>query len=298
MLADRDGYGRTDPRALELLSALPRSEVRIPDAQFVVNSVGFRPRSVFHPKVWLFSSRPRSARCSIVVGSANLSLSALRTGTEAVWLEEFRPPREARDAGFLRQYQRATRWFQDMWVAGVPAERVLGRYAARWVAAPLPGIEVEPADGLPLSSTLESGTHLWVETGILYKNRGPGRAGNQIDLPRGFRVFFGFPATDVVRNTVLGELLERCEGFQEVTRTMRFGNNQMDKLNLPLPGNGGPATYDNSILMFEKQGARADGLRRFSVVVGDGRVLWRRGCQPLYEGAMHGGRRFGLLRRL
>jgi hypothetical protein len=35
---------------------------------------------------------------------------------------------------------------------------------------------------------------------------------------------------------------------------MRFGNNHMDKLNLPIPGELGPPTYENQTLLFERTG--------------------------------------------
>jgi hypothetical protein len=34
---------------------------------------------------------------------------------------------------------------------------------------------------------------------------------------------------------------------------MRFGNNSMDKLNLPIPGDPGPETYRNQTLLFQRK---------------------------------------------
>src|SRR5581483_10115396 len=109
---------------------------------------------------------------------------------------------------------------------------------------------------------------LWVQVEELYKNRGPDKAGNQLDLPRGARVFFGFPADDVPRNTIFGNVVIVCDGYDPVVRSMRFGNNMMDKINLPVPGQHGPGTYDHSFLLFEKIGPERQGRHVFRLRLG------------------------------
>ena len=73
--------------------------------------------------------------------------------------------------------------------------------------------------------------------------------------------------------------------------SVRFGNNQMDKVNLPIPGEDGPATYDNSVLHFERVSPG-----RFRIRLGNAAEIteWRRRSQRQgmkYE--LAGGREFG-----
>jgi hypothetical protein len=139
---------------------------------------------------------------------------------------------------------------------------------------------------------------LWVATDTLYKNRGPEKAGNQLDLPRGSRVFFGFRAAEVPKNTIFGELTVQCEGFKPAVRTMRFGNNMMDKVNLPVPGpEVGPKTYDHSVLLFQRHGRDTSGRPLFVVKIGGDADLakWKKTAAGFLEGKMQSGRRYGLL---
>lgn len=138
---------------------------------------------------------------------------------------------------------------------------------------------------------------LWVEIDRLYENRGPGVPGNQLDLPRGSRVFFGFTDRDVPRNTIFGEVMIQFRGKREVGRNMRFGNNSMDKLNLPVPGTDGPATYDGSFLLFSRQAADAARRQRFYLEQGDHKDLsrWRARAAREEVIAMSGGREMGVL---
>lgn len=290
-------YGRTEPSAFEMLASQGHSEVRVPDGRFVCRARRFQPRSVFHPKVWLVRSEGRGGPMAIVLGSANLSASGLTEGTEVGWLARRAGAVQPADSRFLRQHRRAEAWFGGLWDAATPLADILEPYSRKWRQTGHVHEEA-PAEAVPRTSTLIAARHLWVETGVLYKNRGPGQSGNQLDLPRGFRVFFGFSAAQVPRNTVFGELRLRCVGFSPTLRTMRFGNNQMDKLNLPLPGRDGPASYDKRVLLFSSEGRRRRGVRQYRLLVGARRTIKSslRGAAPIYEGAMQGGRRFGLLK--
>ena len=73
-------FGLTEPGALEFLSTLPESKVRIANPE-VVNRPGLMPGRAYHPKLYLFDS---AAATGYVVGSANLTDSALITNTEVV----------------------------------------------------------------------------------------------------------------------------------------------------------------------------------------------------------------------
>jgi hypothetical protein len=64
----------------------------------------------------------------------------------------------------------------------------------------------------------------------------------------------------VSRDTVLGQVVLQKDGYQPVECSVRFANNQMDKVNLPVPGTDGPDSYDDSILLFERAGSTDEGL--------------------------------------
>jgi hypothetical protein len=73
---------------------------------------------------------------------------------------------------------------------------------------------------------------------------------------------------------------------------MRFGNNLMDKLDLPLPDEEGPSTYRNTVLLFER-------LRpgEFQLRVGTPREIsrWRSASRRAGTGySMRGGRQYGV----
>ena len=78
----------------------------------------------------------------------------------------------------------------------------------------------------------------------------------------------------------------------ESIRSVRFGNNQMDKVNLPIPGEEGPDSYDNTVLHFERIGPE-----RFRLTLGNARdhARWQR--MSLQQGMRYafgaGGREFG-----
>ncbi|MGB4988108.1 MAG: hypothetical protein WBO10_02650, partial [Pyrinomonadaceae bacterium] len=151
----------------------------------------------------------------------------------------------------------------------------------------------DPLRGLALSKAalLATSQSFWVEVGNVVQNLGPNRPGNQIDLQRGSRVFFGFDARPVEPNTSLGEVSVRFN--HGITQSyMRFGNNHMDKLTLPIPNHPGPRTYENTTLRFDR---RANGL--FDLTVGNAQLkrLWRKQSQAvngLYQ--MRGDREFGV----
>lgn len=70
----------------------------------------------------------------------------------------------------------------------------------------------------------------WIETGYVTKNRGMGRPGNQIDLPRGMSRYFGLNSPeDQPLNSIIGEITFRTPVGDPVIRNIRLGNNSMKK---------------------------------------------------------------------
>ena len=95
--------------------------------------------------------------------------------------------------------------------------------------------------------------HFWIEAGNITKNRGRHLPGNQLMMKRLSRVFFGFPPTAVPENSPVGQVEIMFGNFSE-QYSLTYSDNAMDKLVLPIPGNGGPAAYDNEDLLFERTG--------------------------------------------
>jgi len=99
---------------------------------------------------------------------------------------------------------------------------------------------------------------LWIEAGNLHHNRGKNadgswKPGNQLMLTPMTRVFFGFRASDLDRDSAVGDVAITFAGTTRSDCTLRFSNNAMDVLTLPVPGNGGPPSYDKKNLLFQKQ---------------------------------------------
>lgn len=94
--------------------------------------------------------------------------------------------------------------------------------------------------------------NLWIEAGNITKNRGPTLPGNQLMMKRLSRVFFGFRPTPVPENTAIGTVQIGFGGAQPAPFSLTYSDNKMDKLVLPIPGNGGPAAYDNEYLLFQR----------------------------------------------
>jgi hypothetical protein len=295
-------FGRTEIRALEYLRDLPNSEVRIPDAPELLQN-GLIPGRCFHPKTYIFDTGANiaGAPCAIFVGSGNLTLSGLHAGVEHGTSLLWRAPLNATETRTLRDVRAQLMWWDEVWeTAHQLTEDLLDEYGRALPPRPredrsfavrsfasAAAREVEIDLGLAWAHA----RCFWIQTLELYKNRGRNQPGNQIDLRRGTRVFFGFPPDAVSRNTVLGSINLRYEDGAPCSRSVRFGNNFMDKVNLPIPGVDGPEDYDNSVIHFERIGPR-----EFRITLGTPETaqIWRDRSQEQglpYE--LAGGREFG-----
>ena len=286
-------FCRSDPIALEGLDGLPRSDVRIYDGQFVVGRDRCTPRVSFHPKLYAFQRRNEGA---VVAGSGNLSRTGLCVGVEAGWSIWDTPGKDAR---FLKA------WFNRNWRLATPLTDIAVEYDERFQALenrihPTPTEDdaapesagtrgqLTPADLRKLNVC----RHLWIEVGNLHFNRGPGRPGNQLMLKRNTRVFFGFPARDLPPDTALGHVAIEYARSTRCDCSLRFSNNSMDVMTLPLPGVDGPAAYDQETVCFERI-----GVRQFRLVLGAPRDVtrWKRQSDTL-DGhfRMNSGREWGV----
>lgn len=96
---------------------------------------------------------------------------------------------------------------------------------------------------------------------------------------------------------MFGQVVLQNDGFAPAECSVRFGNNHMDKVNLPLPDSHGPASYDHAILRFDRAGLAAGGLRRFRISLGTESDLkkWKKSALSETERTMQSGRRYGVL---
>jgi hypothetical protein len=285
-------YCRSDPQALSHLEALPQSEVRIFDGAFVSRREGCAPRVSYHPKLYIFSGGAASAA---VVGSGNLSQTGLRVGVEAA----------ASVRGTAQGITPIRLWYRRLWRTATPLANIELDYVARYSARPN---RERPApvedDIVPVGSgargqltpvqlrQLRVCQHLWIEAGNLHANRGIGQPGNQLMLKRNSRVFFGFPAKDLEPDTAIGSVSVRYQAFVRPDCSLRFSNNSMDVITLPIPGQGGPAAYDQEVLLFKRT-----GVRTFDLAIGTAAqaAAWRRSSERIDASfVMSSGRAWGV----
>ncbi len=282
-------FCRSDPLALAHLSSLPKSSVRIFDGEFVATRNGCVPRHSFHPKAYLLLGSSKSAA---VVGSGNLSRTGLQFGVEAAAL--------VRNNSAIADMKT---WFRGQWRDATPLQNIEAPYKGQYEsAANRSHPQASEEDALPESATkgpqlkphelrkLRVCGHLWIEAGKVTPNRGPKLPGNQLMMKRNTRVFFGFPATDRPPNFAIGEVTIELGGQRVPGRPLRFGDNSMDVLTLPVPEEG--EAYDQETLHFEQI-----GVRLFRLTIGSQHKirLWKRRSKTI-EGVfrMRSGRQWGV----
>ncbi len=302
-------FGISEPAALETLASLPNSEVRIPDGLEVL-ARKLRPRRTFHPKCYVFGKLDgSSSNFGCLIGSANMTGGGLAHGTEISAGQIWRGTLSARDRKALANARAALGWFETAWDRSDPVAAILTDYKKIKPVARTRSVEdtteagelYEPSGGAvvegELAVQLANARELWVEVDVLYKNLGPSRPGNQLDLPRGSRVFFGFDPAAVPLNTIFGYVEIQAAGHGWHRKSVRFGNNMMDKVNLPVPGTEGPSSYDHKILLFERQASAAKGLPRFRIRLGTKADLkkWKAAAANHVDLTMSSGRAYGLL---
>lgn len=305
-------FGITEPAALVALAAISNTQVRIPNGLAVLSIPGlWPPKTTFHTKAYIFRATGAPAPLGVIIGSANISVSALATGAEAVAFQAWGRKISPSDQQLMNDVRPLLEWFDDAWEAADPLDLVLSSYRSVFKGSRRPQSTREDRTTAAATYTAPPGTTevtgvlavqlltaqaFWVKTDILYHNRGIGKPGNQLDTSRGTRVFFGFPATQVGTNTRLGYIEVQVTGFNAIQRSVRYADNSMDKVNLPIPGRDGPASYDNAYLIFDRDGLAPSGLPLFRLAVTDlaGLTARRNASRNSIDLHMASGRLYGL----
>ncbi len=233
-------HGRTEPAALQLLSRrILGDRLRIHDGLAVARSPGFRPSRDFHLKGCHFTN-DATGRCGLVAGSGNLSRSGFVLNVEMGFGITARRG-STRHRAIALSHQALVGLFD----AGDQVAAVLPEYARRWKPS------YHRDDGAPPGrKPLRRWDRFWIESGYVTPNRGVALPGNQFDMPRGVHQFFGLQEPPGAgRNTPLGDV----EFIGAGPRSLRLGNNWMEKLTLPFPEDLGVGAYDGMILEFRRR---------------------------------------------
>ena len=251
---------RSEPLALEKLASMKRSKVRVHDGAAVVSRKNCPPFLPFHPKT--FIARQKDA-IAVVSGSGNLSANGLTRGHETGTLVLLQKPLKHHEKAIWTSCLGVAKWFDKLWTPASDLASVESVYRRRFedsehLGSPVP-TEDDAAPTLPKRGMspaqlkqLRACRHLWIQAGNLHKNRGQGRPGNQLMLSPMTRVYFGFRATNVSTDTLIGHVALEYGAYLRPDCSLRFSNNSMDVLTLPVPGAGGPPSYDQEALLFER----------------------------------------------
>jgi len=291
-------FGHTQPAALEYLARLPNSYVAIPNAELVLKAK-LKPPIRFHPKLYLFQSTIDPNAIAILSGSCNLTRSGLYLNTEQATISIFDPTHPNVDDLSMEQFATTQKVIQEVCESASPlTKKILAKYRSLWHPSYLPSVEKQsskkiiahdPSIDMDKALALSTASNFWVKvTPKVVQNRGPGKPGNQIDMQRGARVFFGFDVKNVTPNTTLGPVTMSFEGSTS-QRSLWYAKNSMDKIRLPplQP----PRTYANRVLLFHR---KPNG---FDLVIGTAPQAshWRNLStqqKTIYQ--MKGGRQFGV----
>lgn len=294
---------RSEPWALDSLGMMPQSEVRVPDGHTTVASPGCAPHLPFHPKAVVARS---SDAIAVVTGSGNLSRNGLTRGHEAATLVAVHRPRTQAERDAWTSCLGMATWFDSLWQAAPGYAAVADEYRRRYaelqqIASPTPTDEDEASRFTTRGMTAErlrllrACEYLWIDAGNLHANRGAGRPGNQLMMSPGTRAYFGFGAEPLPRDTTLGHVSIEYAGQLRTDCSLRFSNNSMDVLTLPVPNNGGPPKYDGERVRFRKV-ANGSGLKfELALASGQDGMRWESASKRVKGSfAMTSGRQWGV----
>lgn len=300
-------FGFTEPKALKYLNRLKNSEVRIPNGVYLIKHK-LKPAHCFHPKSYLFKNSGDVVNQGLasLTGSANLTISGLHDNSEQAISNVWLPPIKKEQKKDIRQFAKSFNWLDKIWNSSTKCtSKFIPQYEK---VRPLEAITEDDRDFIKnLNPDIDQDVskedffswsyakYFWVQSYQLNKNRGANIPGNQIDVKRGTRVFFGFSPAKVPRNHNFGKVWFKLGNNAPVESSIRFGNNEMDKINLP-PNDGlETISYDNTYILFERKGSI------FELHLSNGRQYekWKKESKKLglyYQ--LRSGREFGYFNKI
>lgn len=231
-------YARSQPTAIRKLATMGQNKIRIFDGDYMIQSEGLVPRQSYHLKTFLTLEKNGNPRNQII-GSGNLSAAGLLSGIEAGCVFDYNEVDSSiRDKNISD--------LEEIWENATPFEKVIDEYEKLYEKISLPKIKVP--------NNKSENFIFWIDVGYVTKNRGVDKPGNQFDLPKGSHVYLGLNEKSTYeKNSVLGTLNFRTPNENIIQRKLRFGNNSMEKITLPIPENNGFQTYDGKILTFKRK---------------------------------------------
>lgn len=253
-------FGLTEPAALTSLKQLSNCTVNIWGTEVLQNK-RLQPVYSFHPKMYIFD---KHGSISAFIGSANLSLSGLTTNTEAATIyenvsntaeinacwEDINSKCTPLTPLLLRQYREARKKY---------ANRSVKPKVKKEKSAPISGA-VTRRRRSPFYQAISTGvitpqnySHFWVETG----SKMSGGSGNQLELPRGANIFFGFNFSSYNgRQRTIGSPVIFSQDKVWSDRPLTWhGRNAMERINLPTVIQGG-YSYKNTVVHFTRNNNR------------------------------------------
>ena len=249
-------YGITEPDAIDYLTGLKNCRVMLASPD-VINRPGFRPATAFHPKLYLFDSQ---AGLTAIVGSANLTVRAFTSNCEAVSLYWSAQP----DATWESMWKSLT----AVAVEFTPELRAQYRTARAGHSPPIdidPPVPPEPPVLVALPVFLDeiqagqlspvSFENLWVEAGSMTSSR----SHNQLELPRGGNLFFGFSFDqyDDIQTDIGVPLLFVFGHPYHDRKLVWHGGTGMERYYLPTENQSG-LEYQGQIIVFRRTAAGFD----------------------------------------
>jgi hypothetical protein len=293
---------RTEPETFDVLAAGANSKVRVHHGTFLVDRAGCTPELPWHPKVLLFRG---SEAVALIVGSGNMSTNGLTRGHEAGSVTVVVKPKTAVERSVWDACMEMFDWFDERWTRASTASSIASEYVARFKELVKTAPPITDADTLPASANrwwteerirrVRSCAQLWIDAGNLHENRGKGNPGNQLMLKAMTRVFFGFAAEDLKKNSTVGHVAIRYRGTVRESCSLRYSDNGMDVLTLPVPGHVAPTAYDQQSLLFSRTMERGRTIYELTVGTSAQRRRWAQKSRSAdSEFRMQSGREWGV----
>jgi len=281
-------YCRTNPYAIEMLTR--GGEVRVHDGSNVVTRTLCNPQLPFHPKAFIF--RNGTDHVGIIQGSGNLSRNGMTQGHEVGAFVTSATANAQVSQNFTSESAKMQAWFDHLWSIASPATGIIDRYKEVYkskahVKNPTPTDDDETPPGRSYTKTRRDGStrnvyvsspdpvmvrklrtadNFWIVAG----NSGnrPGRPGTQINMTPYTRVFFEFQAECKDINQEIGKVIIVYNGTRHADIPLRFSDNCMDVITLPLPDAIGVGHYELKPIRFQRMGGST-----FTMTIGTPRDL-------------------------